>query len=146
MQNKEKLLKEIESWLGTNFKYQGRIKKNDFNNGGVDCLGLILKVCDNVDYTYKNKNLSFYDDVIYSNKPNYDTLKERFSLFFNQKQPEELEIGDIILQKVSKSAYHLMFYSGENAVIHASAKARKVVECGIYDFDEAIIYSLKGDL
>ena len=111
---------QAKTWIGTNFRYQGRIKKNNLNNGGVDCLGLIFGVCDEVGYTYEEKLLSYYDNIVYSKKPNFEILKEKFSLFFNIKDKKFLDIGDIILKQISKEQYHLMFYN-YNTVIHASA-------------------------
>lgn len=132
---------QAKTWIGTNFRYQGRIKKNNLNNGGVDCLGLIFGVCDEVGYTYKEKLLSYYDNIAYSKKPNFEILKEKFSLFFNIKDKKFLDIGDIILKQISKEQYHLMFYN-YNTVIHASATAHKVVEHINDNLDNIIIYSL----
>lgn len=132
---------QAKTWIGTNFRYQGRIKKNNLNNGGVDCLGLIFGVCDEVGYTYEEKLLSYYDNIVYSKKPNFEILKEKFSLFFNIKDKKFLDIGDIILKQISKEQYHLMFYN-YNTVIHASATAHKVVEHINDNFDNIIIYSL----
>ena len=132
---------QAKTWIGTNFRYQGRIKKNNLNNGGVDCLGLIFGVCDEVGYTYKEKPLSYYDNIVYSKKPNFEILKEKFSLFFNIKDKKFLDIGDIILKQISKEQYHLMFYNC-NTVIHASATAHKVVEHINDNLDNIIIYSL----
>ena len=39
-----KILRVAKSWLGTRFSYYGRVKINDKNKGGVDCVGLIMKV------------------------------------------------------------------------------------------------------
>ena len=93
---------QAKTWIGTNFRYQGRIKKNNLNNGGVDCLGLIFGVCDEVGYTYKEKLLSYYDNIVYSKKPNFEILKEKFSLFFNIKDKKFMDICDIILKQISK--------------------------------------------
>ena len=131
---------EARSWLNTKFRFQGRIKKNKHNLGGVDCLGLILCICSDLGYRYKNKTLIHYD-MIYSKTPDYNILKEQFSKFFIIKDITELDVGDIILQQVSKYQNHLMFYAGKS-VIHSSATAHKVVEHRIDNINNCIIYSM----
>lgn len=138
---KKDIILQARSWIGTNFRYQGRIKKNNINNGGVDCLGLIFGVCDEVGYLYNNKLLSCYDNVLYSKNPNFEILKKNFSLFFNVKSVDYIDIGDIILKKVSKERQHLMFYNIDT-VIHASAIAHKVVEHKIDDLNGIVVYSM----
>lgn len=135
------IVKEAKSWLGTRFRYQGRIKKNENFKGGVDCLGLIIGVCDAVGYEYNGKPLSYYDNIVYSRKPNFEVLKEKFSKYFYLKKIENIEIGDIVLKKISKEQYHLMIYTG-NSFIHASAVTLNVVEHFIDNFEDCIVYSM----
>ena len=137
---REDIIIQARTWIGTKFRYQGIIKKNKHNDGGVDCLGLVFGVFDELDYKYNGKLLSHYDNIIYSKKPNFEILKEKFSLFFNTKDINELDIGDVILQKVSKQNYHLMFYN-QSTVIHSSAVSHKVIENKINNLDNIIIYS-----
>lgn len=132
---------QARSWIGTNFRYQGRVKKNNISNGGVDCLGLIFGVCDELKYLYNNQLISSYDNIIYSKNPNFEILKEKFSLFFNVKNKDCVDIGDIILKKISNERQHLMFYNNDT-LIHASAIAHKVVEHKIDDLNDFIVYSM----
>ncbi len=141
MFTREKIIEAAKSWIGTRFKYQGRIKKNSNNNGGVDCLGLILGICDEIGYTYNNKPLSYYDTIIYSKKPDFTILKEKFSQFFIVKDISNIDIGDIVLKQVSKNQFHLMIYTGES-FIHASATTFSVVEHRIDNFNNCIVYSM----
>lgn len=140
MFTREDIIIQARTWLDTKFRYQGRIKKNKYNDGGVDCLGLVFGVFDELNYKYNNKLLSYYDTIVYSKQPDFNILKEKFSLFFKIKNINELDIGDIILKKVSIQNYHLMFYN-KNTVIHSSAISHKVIENKIDNLDNIIIYS-----
>ena len=141
MFTREKVIEIARSWLGTKFKFQGRIKKNSNNNGGVDCLGLILCICDELGYTYNDKPLSYYDNIIYSKKPDFSILKEKFSQFFTIKTVDNIDIGDIVLKQVSKDQFHLMIYT-EKTFIHASAVTFNVVEHRVDDLNNCIVYSM----
>lgn len=137
---REDIIIQARTWLDTKFRYQGRIKKNQYNDGGVDCLGLVFGVFDELNYKYNGKLLSCYDNIIYSKKPNFEILKEKFSLFFKIKNINELDIGDVILKRISIKNYHLMFYN-KKTVIHSSAISHKVIENKIDNLDNIIIYS-----
>lgn len=141
MINREEIVKTARTWLGTRFRYQGRIKINKKNKGGVDCLGLIFGVCDEVGYKYNGKLLSKYDNVVYSNNPDYSILREKFSKFFYVKEVKDIGAGDIVLKQVSKTQFHLMFYTGKT-FIHASAITFNVVEHLIDNLDNCIVYSM----
>lgn len=140
MFTREDIIIQARTWLDTKFRYQGRIKKNQYNDGGVDCLGLVFGVFDELNYKYNGKLLSYYDNIIYSKNPNFNILKEKFSLFFKIKNIYELDIGDVILKRISIKNYHLMFYN-QSTVIHSSAVSHKVIENKINNLDNIIIYS-----
>lgn len=141
MIEREKIVEQARSWIGTKFRYQGRIKKNKNNRGGVDCLGFIVGVADEIGFVYNNKPLSFYDNIVYSKKPDYELLKQKFSQYFHEKNIKNIEVGDIILQKLSKNQYHIMIFTG-NSFIHSSATTFSVVEHTANNFDNCIIYSM----
>ena len=101
-----KIIEQARTWLGTRFRYQGRIKKNANNKGGVDCLGLIIGVCDELNYTYNGKSLKYYDTIEYSTKPDYNLLKTMFKKFFKEKEIKDISIGDIVLKQISTDQYH----------------------------------------
>jgi len=144
MINRDDIVKQAKSWIGTKFRFQGRIKKNSENNGGVDCLGLIIGVADEVGFTYNGELLSYYDNIFYSKKFKFDILKEKFEEYFYKKDSiKNIEKGDIILQKLSDVQYHLMIYTGEG-FIHSSAITLSVVENHVNDLNDSncIIYSM----
>lgn len=137
-----KIIEQARTWLGTRFRYQGRIKKNTNKNGGVDCLGLIIGVCDELNYTYNGKSLKYYDTIEYSTKPDYNLLKTMFKKFFKEKEIKDISIGDIVLKQISTNQYHLMFYTG-TTFIHASAITKSVVEHNVDNLENCCVYSLK---
>ena len=141
MFTREEVVKKARTWVGTKFRYQGRVKKNQNNNGGVDCLGMIFGICDELGYKYNDKLLSYYDTIAYSKKPNYNTLKEKFAKFFKVKNIEDIGIGDIVLKQVSNEQFHLMIYTGKT-FIHASAITFSVVEHNIDNLNNCIVYSM----
>ena len=138
---RKKIVEQARTWIGTKFRYQGRIKKNQNNKGGVDCLGLILGICDEIGYKYNGKLLSYYDTITYSKKPDYNILKENFSKFFIVKDIKDIDIGDIVLKQVSSEQFHLMIYTGKT-FIHASATTFSVVEHNIDDLNNCVAYSM----
>lgn len=141
MFTRKNVVNQAKTWLGTRFRYQGRIKKNQNNNGGVDCLGLIFGVCDELGYKYDGKLLSEYDKITYSKKPDYTILRKKFSEFFKTKNIEKIDVGDIVLKKLSEEQSHLMIYTGIS-FIHASANTMSVVEHGVDNLDECVVYSM----
>lgn len=138
---REQIITQARTWLGTKFRYQGRVKKTSTHRGGVDCLGLIICVCDELNYHYEGKLLSQYDNIVYSKKPDYKILQQKFSEFFTIKSINEISIGDIVLKQISNDQYHLMFYTGKS-FIHASAITFSVVEHDIDGLDNCIVYSM----
>ncbi len=141
MLTRQEIVEQAKTWVGTKFRYQGRIKQNQNNKGGVDCLGFIIKLCDEVGYKYNNKPISYYDTIIYSKKPNYNILQTRFAEIFYTKEAKDIDIGDIVLKKVCNDQYHLVLYTG-NTFIHASAIIRAVVEHDVDNLDNCIVYSM----
>ncbi len=113
-------------WLGTRFHHQGRLKKSDIHKGGVDCLGLLIGVAEEL-------NLAFtkYDETSYSHYPDTEKLRKNLASVMKEILIENIEIGDILLLNVDGNPQHLAIVSeiaGELAIIHAYAPARSVVE------------------
>lgn len=138
---REEIVKQGKTWVGTRFRYQGRVKQNQNNKGGVDCLGFIIGLCDEIEYKYNGHLLSYYDKIVYSKQPDYNLLQEKFSEYFHKKDTKDVEIGDIVLKKINNNQYHLMLYTGKT-FIHASAITRTVVEHNIDNFEDCTVYSL----
>jgi len=43
---KQQIILQARTWLGTKYHHQGRLKKSKAGAGGVDCIGLIIGVID----------------------------------------------------------------------------------------------------
>ncbi len=150
MLTREMIIKEARTWLGTRFHHQGRKKKNSYNDGGCDCLGLLIGVARelNISSGITNNNtpipLYKYDCQHYGRKISGNILSDHLHKFMNVK--EEIELGDVMLFKIQNRLQHLGFYSYHHAVIHSLLAARKVVEHPIDDYWQkniAAIFSFK---
>lgn len=141
MLTRQEIVNQARTWVGTKFRYQGRVKQNQNNKGGVDCLGFIIGLSDEVGYKYNNHSISYYDTIIYSKKPDYDVLQQKLAELFYKKDVANIDIGDIVLKKITNNQYHIMLYTGKT-FIHASATTRTVVEHNIDGLENCLIYSM----
>jgi hypothetical protein len=58
---------QVRSWLGSKYHHQGRLKKSAAGAGGVDCIGLIIGVIDELGLQDGNgTRLSAHDEFNYS--------------------------------------------------------------------------------
>lgn len=137
--SEEELLVIARSWLGTKFQHQGRIKKSIENNGGCDCLGLIIGVIKEAGITHVTVNkqlipLSQIDCQNYSRMPDEIKLRNDLNNFMLHIEKEKIKPMDIGLFELDGRAQHLGFLtqleSGDIGMMHAYAPARKVVEHG----------------
>lgn len=128
----KKILESARSWVGTRFRYHGRIKINDRNKGGVDCLGLVLGVADEVGAEYKGRPLSFYDDLSYPKIPKNNQLKSAMDKYFLPINSKDTKSGSIALFQINKDIQHLGILS-DVGLIHCYLQARRVVEHEISD-------------
>lgn len=113
-------------WIGTRFHHQGRLKKSDTHKGGVDCLGLLIGVAEELNLPFTE-----YDEISYSHYPDTQRLRDNLASAMQEIPIENIEIGDILLLNVDGNPQHLAIVSelaGELAIIHAYAPARGVVE------------------
>jgi len=123
----QEIIKSASSWIGTRFRYHGRVKINKNNNGGVDCLGLILGVADELQVKKNGKPLSFYDNIPYKKIPQKNQLRDAMDKYFINKNPKDILIGDIALFQINKEIQHLGILSNIG-LIHCYIQARGVVE------------------
>lgn len=115
---RNQIILELESWLDTKWQHQGRIKKNQTFNGGVDCVGLIA--CINKKF---NKNCIDYTN--YKRTPTKNDLIYIFKEKMQEIKNDEIEDGDVIVMKIGRYANHAGFIVG-NSIIHACAKNGRV--------------------
>lgn len=129
--DKSIIVSQARTWLGTKYHHQGRLKKSEGCSGGVDCIGLViciadeLKICDN-----KGVALSKYDNICYSTEPK--DLGSYIGSHLTEVPIPEMSIGDILLFKFWKEPQHvgiLSNYSEEIfGIIHCNSSSGSVVE------------------
>lgn len=125
--NSKKILKVAKSWLGTKFHYTGRIKKNEFNDGGIDCIGLIIKIGEEIGSTFNGKNIGIYDYLSYSRYPNFGEMQQFLDKYFVKITKKQARIGDLIYFNFSNKLEHIAIMS-DVGIIHCYIEAKSVVE------------------
>lgn len=120
------------SWLGTRFHHQGRLKKNATHKGGVDCLGLLIGVANELDLrTSQGMPLSHFDETDYTHAPDQAKLYGRLCGVLNHIPQSGINPGDVLLLEIDGRSQHLGIAGelmGQISLIHAYAPARAVVE------------------
>ncbi len=130
------IVDEARTWLGTAFHHQGRVKKTVHMNGGCDCLGLIVGVCEALDIVSPlcaGKALASFDKQNYSRRPDGEKLKQVLCDVLPLRAIEAVRPSDIVLFKIRDLPQHVGIVSdydevGQHGIIHAYAPAGKVVE------------------
>lgn len=136
---RETLVAQARTWLGTDFKHQGRIKKSLRNKGGVDCLGLVIGVAKELhlesgvfDNNGKDIPVCKFDDLEYSRNSDPQKLLKGFSKACIEISLDEAKAGDVLLFKFEEMPKHLAIITEINSnqitIIHAFLKTGKVVE------------------
>lgn len=131
--NREDIIKIAKTWIGTKFHYTGRVKRNNLNLGGVDCIGLIIKVGEEIGYCVNGKNIINYDYTNYSRYPNNGEMKLFLDKYFKKVSFDNVLIGDVIYINFSNKLEHAAIIS-DIGMIHCYAEAGKVVEHGINNY------------
>ena len=123
---KKDIVTTARSWIGTRFHHQGRLKKTEADNGGVDCLGLLIGVAAELNLTFDK-----YDEISYSHYPDTQKLRVVFAAAMQDIPINDIQAGDILLFSIDNNPQHLAIVSdflGDLGIIHAYAPARAVVE------------------
>lgn len=123
------LISEAHDWLGTKFKHLGRIKKTTNDNGGCDCLGLIMGLQIQTKF---GDNLKKYDPITYPKILNSNLLLEQLDKLLIKIPESQISLGDIILIRINEWPQHLAVVvekKGEHiTIIHSYLQARRVVK------------------
>lgn len=132
-QNNLVIVNQARTWLGTKYHHQGRLKKSSSGNGGVDCIGLVigvideLAICDN-----KGCVLSKYDQTGYSMHPEGSRLPETMEAHLDIIHYTEMQPGDILLFKFWNEPQHVgilsQYPTGGMGFIHCNSTSGSVVE------------------
>ena len=127
MSHSEQIITAARGWVGTRFAHQGRLKKTATHRGGVDCLGLLVGVANELGLP-----LAQHDDVTYGHLPDERALYKKLSELLLPVDTLLMEAGDIVLLRVDGRAQHMGIVSAygksDFGLIHAYAPARAVVE------------------
>lgn len=104
--NKE-LYKEVESWLGTPYKYGGQTRN------GTDCSGLVVEI-------YK----AVYNKKLYRSSYN---IYEKNCMPIKKKELKEGDLVFFITTKNGKRINHVGLYLKDNKFIHSTTKRGVII-------------------
>lgn len=133
-----KIVKQARTWLGTKYHHQGRLKKSANCSGGVDCIGLVIGVCDELAICDSDGYLlSKHDRTNYSMHPEGSKLAESMQEHLSPVEPTKMKVGDILLFKFWKEPQHVGILSkyptGGFGLIHCNSTSGSVVEQPLSD-------------
>lgn len=111
----QEFIDEAETWIGTKFMHQGRVK-----GAGVDCYGLVIEVA-------RYFNLTNFKSSTYGRQPKADVMWAALRTHMIEVDKENLIPGTILFIAFERDPQHLAIFDGKN-IIHAYAFARKVVK------------------
>ncbi|MEM6604069.1 MAG: NlpC/P60 family protein [Pseudomonadota bacterium] len=120
----EQFLAIAQSWLGTAYHHQGRLKKSDSHKGGVDCIGLVVGIC---------RELGM-DEIVKADKTDYSPhpIGNRLALVAGDHlikvALDHRKPADILLFKTFKDSQHIGILTEDNCFIHCNSSAGKVVQ------------------
>jgi cell wall-associated NlpC family hydrolase len=133
-----RFVEEARSYIGTPWKHLGRARS------GIDCIGLLLVAGE------KSGVVQKFEFTAYTRNPNGTSLLDEFDKYCNQKPLTEIRRGDILITRDTSVLLpcHCGIIDerfGEFRLIHAYAKARRVVESRLEDFRHLAIrlYEIK---
>lgn len=120
MTTRDEIVTEARTWIGTNFRHQGRLK-----SVGVDCSGLIIGVARVLSLPYK-------DVRGYGRSPDAAMMGEILRGLFIEKPIDERLPGDILWMHIGADPKHLAIVT-DIGIIHSSSALGRVVEHGLDD-------------
>lgn len=144
-----KVVMEARSWVGTRFLHQGRRKKDSQDNGGVDCLGVLMGVAHALALRdAAGDALCAHDVREYSKQPDPIALRSALGGALVVREVNvECGMADVVLLAVDGRAQHVAVVGEHDArltLIHAYAPARKVVEHFFDDFWKSRVVARYG--
>jgi cell wall-associated NlpC family hydrolase len=129
----EQIVAQAKTWLGTHYHHQGRLKKSERGKGGVDCIGLIIGLIDELGIQDGDGNsLVSADETNYSMYPEQGRLIRSIQKHLREVPIEKMAVGDILLFKTFRDPQHVglltQYPSGGPGLIHCNSSAGMVVE------------------
>jgi cell wall-associated NlpC family hydrolase len=146
--SQQQIVLQARTWLGTRYHHQGRLKKSKAGAGGVDCIGLIIGVIDELGLQDgAGVKLCEYDEFNYSMYPERGRLVASIRKHLREVPLEHMRAGDVLLFRTFRDPQHvglLTEYPTGGAVregaqdkifglIHCNASAGRVVEQPLSD-------------
>lgn len=132
------IVTQARTWLGTQYHHQGRLKKSKSGAGGVDCIGLIIGVIDELGLQDgAGVKLSEYDEFNYSMYPERGRLVASIQKHLREVPLEQMRAGDVLLFRTFRDPQHVglltEYPTGGAGLIHCNASAGRVVEQPLSD-------------
>ena len=129
----EQIAAQARTWLGTRYHHQGRLKKSARGPGGVDCIGLIIGIAEELGIQDGNGNpIVQADEKNYSMHPEKGRLVGAISSHMREVPIQNMAVGDILLFKTFKDPQHVglltQYPGGGPGLIHCNSSAGMVVE------------------
>jgi cell wall-associated NlpC family hydrolase len=129
----EQIAAQARTWLGTHYHHQGRLKKSERGKGGVDCIGLIIGLIDELGIQDGEGNsLVAADETNYSMYPEQGRLIRSIQKHLREVPIEKMAVGDVLLFKTFRDPQHVglltQYPSGGSGLIHCNSSAGMVVE------------------
>lgn len=128
------IIQHARDWIGVRWRHQGR------SRGGVDCVGLCLCVAGEL-------GLKVGDVRDYPRRMDGSQLSAHLAAALQPVRREQGQQGDIALFRDGGFPVHVGFLAlknGEQTVIHAHARRRKVIEESLEIFGQPFaLYRLK---
>lgn len=129
----QQIVAQARTWIGTKYHHQGRLKKSLRGRGGVDCIGLIVGVIEELGLQDGEGNLlSDHDEFNYSMYPEKGRLVSNMAKHLRQVPIEQMREGDVLLFKFYNDPQHVglltRYPSGGVGVIHCTSSSGWVVE------------------
>jgi cell wall-associated NlpC family hydrolase len=129
----QQITAQARSWLGTKYHHQGRLKKSKRGPCGVDCIGLVIGVIDELGLQDgQGKPLSQHDEFNYSMYPERGRLVASISKHLREIPAEKMREGDVLLFKFFTDPQHVglltQYPTGGLGVIHCTSTSGWVVE------------------
>lgn len=114
---REDIVREARLWLDTPFKHQGRLL-----GIGVDCLGVLLGVCDQL-----NIYQEYTDPKDYGRMPSGKLLQTSVEKFLIPVSAINIKMGDVGIFRFQKEPQHIAIFT-DIGIIHAYSEVGKCVE------------------
>jgi cell wall-associated NlpC family hydrolase len=148
IRERKALAHAAKGWIGTRFVHQGRLKKTANDDGGVDCLGLLVGVaneCMLMSNEYRKglrMPLCVFDDPSYAREPSPGVLEKAITRHADiiPKPGADgfgLIYGDILLFRFQERPQHVGIVTGYDGqyvrFVHAYESAGAVVEARLDD-------------